>query len=262
MFEPVALANNAEMKRVFALGLLVLLVGTVVVMGFLARRKPVAPWFSAVSSGNGYDTLVRARSQMIGGVSEDPAEAAAFLNANEQMFVTLDAALKLPFEIPSRMYSLTNSLLADLGSFKAVALALRARGWEAERRAANAEAMTNYSSIIQLGQLIEHGPVIALLVGIAIEKIGLNAIEKSAARLPPAERKEIANKIAALDRERLPFSEVLLREEHYAHQVAGNPLKLLVARFFIRSSLIKAEQKEQKISADFQRAATELGSKE
>jgi hypothetical protein len=53
----------------------------------------------------------------------------------------------------------------------------------------------------------------------------------------------------------LAFSEVLVREEHYARQVAGNPLKMLVARFYIRSNLIKAEEKREKLSSDFQRVA-------
>jgi hypothetical protein len=248
------------MKRVFAVGLLVLLVASVVLVALLAARKPVAPWFSVVSKGNGYDALVQAASLMNGRMSDDKAEAAAFVKANERMFELVDSALQLPFEVPSMMYSVTNSLLNDLSSFKTIALALRTRGKEAEQRGANGEAATNYASIIQLGQRVEHGPVIALLVGIAIEKIGLDALEKVAIGLTPAQRKEVADKIEALDRERLPFAEVILREEHYAHQVAGNPLKLLVARFYVRSGLMKTEQKQQKLSSDFQRVAKELRS--
>jgi hypothetical protein len=248
------------MKRVFAVGILVLLLAGVVLVACLAAPKPVAPWFSVVSNGNGYEVLTQARGLMTGRISEDKAEAAAFVKANEQMFKLVGSALKLPFEVPSRMYSLTNSLLNDLSGFKAIALALRTRGQEAEQRGANGEAATNYTTIIQLGQQVEHGPMIALLLGIALEKIGLDALEKLAIGLTPEQRKEVAGKIESFDRERLAFSEVLRREEHYARQVAGNPLKLLLARFYIRSPLIKAEQRQQNLSSDFQRAAKDLRS--
>jgi hypothetical protein len=248
------------MKRTFAIGLVVLLVLGVLLTVFLAGRKPVAPWFSAVSSGNGYDALVQAAGQMNGQPSDETAEGSAFVKANERVFELVNAAIELPFEVPLTMYSVTNSLLTDLSSFKAIARALRARGKDAEERGANGEARTNYTSIIQLGQRIEHGPIIALLVGIAIEKIGLDALEKAAVGLTPAQRKEVADQIESFDRERLAFSEVALREEHFARQVTGNPIKLLVARFYIRPGLIKAEQKREKLSADFQHVAKELRS--
>ncbi len=247
------------MKKIFAGGL-VLLVVAMVIVGLLSRQRPVAPWFSAVSNGNAYDALVLAAGQMIGRLSDDKAEATQFVKANERMFEAISAALKLPFEVPAAMYSVTNSLMSDLSSFKPLALALRARGSEAEQRGANLEAVTNYATIIQLGQRVEHGPVIAMLVGIALEKIGLDALEKLAVGLAPKIRNEVAARIESFDRERLPFSEVALREQHYATQVAGNPLKLLVARFYIRSALVKAEQKHQVLSDDFQRAAKKLRS--
>lgn len=257
MLAALLVAKNPEMRRAFTVGILLLLV-LAAFLTVLSGRKPQAAWFSAVSSTNGYDALVLAAGQMQGRLSEDKTERAAFVKANERMFELVSGALNLPFEVPSRMYSLTNSLLADLAGFKPLALALRARGNEAEQRGAHPEAITNYTSIVQLGQRAEHGPIIALLLGIAIEKIGLDALEKAAIGLTPAQRNEVADKIESLDRERLAFSEVLLREEHYARQVAGNPLKLLVARFYIRPTLIKAKQKPENLSADFQRAAKEL----
>jgi hypothetical protein len=259
LFEGVLVPKNAGVRRVFAVTLLLLLVVAIVLVGFLAARKPAA-WFSVVADGNGYDALVQAAGQMKGRLSEDEAKGAEFVKANERMFELVSAALKLPFEVPASMYSLTNSLLSDLASFKAIGVAIRASGKEAEERGANAEAVTNYTSIIQLGQRVEHGPIIALLVGIALEKIGLDALEKVAVTLTPAQRKELADRIELFDRERLAFSEVAVREEHYARQVAGNPLKMLVARFYIRSVLIKAEQRRDNLSSDLRRVSQKLRS--
>jgi hypothetical protein len=248
------------MRKVLAGGLVVFLVVAVLLVGFLARRKPDAPWFAAISNSNGYDALVQAAGKITGPLSEDKAEVAAFVKENGPMFEKVGSALKLPFEVPARMYSLTNSLLKDLSGFKSIAQALRLRGKEAEQRGAECEAATNYTSIVELGQRVEHGPVIALLTGIAIEKIGLDALEEIAPGLTPAQRKELADRLESLDRERLAFSEVALREEYYARQVAGNPLKMIVIRFYIRSGMIKAEQKQQKLSADFQRVVKTLRS--
>lgn len=253
------MAKTAAMKRIFAIGLLVLLAG-VVVVGILAGRKPVAPWFSAVSNGNGYDVLVQAAGQMTGGLSEEKSEAAAFVKANERMFDTVSAALKLPCEVPLAMYSASNSILNDLSSFKGIALALRTRGKEAEQRGANSEAVTNYASIIQLGQRVEHGPLIALLVGVAIERIGLEAVKSVAPALTPEQRTKLAEQNESLDRERLAFSEVLRRENFYARQNTINPLKLIVARYYSRPALEKAELKQQQLSAEFQRVVKDLRS--
>jgi hypothetical protein len=182
LFDGVLVAKNAGVKKVFAVAVLLLLGIAIVLVGFLAARKPAA-WFSVVADFNGNDVLVQAAGQMQGRLSEDKAEAAEFVKANNRMFELVSAGLKLPFEVPSSMYSLTNSLLSDLAGFKAIGVALRARGKEAEERGANGEAVTNYTSIIQLGQRVEHGPLIALLVGIALEKIGLDALEKVAMEL-------------------------------------------------------------------------------
>jgi len=260
LFEGVLVANTTGMRRIFAVGLLILLVFAVVLVGFLAGRRSVAPWFSAVSNGNGYDALVQAAGQMNGRLSEDKAEAAAFVKANERMFGMVSSALKLPFEVPLTMYSPTNSLLNDLSSFKGIALALRARGREAEQRGGNGEAAASYTRIIQLGQRVEHGPLIALLVGIAIERIGLDALKIVVPGLTAAQRKDVVDQIESFDRERMAFSEVVLREKYYARQNTINPVKLIVARFLVRPALEKAEQKHQQLSSDFQRVAKELRS--
>ena len=84
----------------------------------MARRKPVAPWFSAVSNGNGYDALVQAAGLMKRRISEEKGDEAAFVKENEGMFERVDSALKLPFEVPSIKYSVASSMMADFSSFK------------------------------------------------------------------------------------------------------------------------------------------------
>jgi hypothetical protein len=247
-------------KPVYRFGVLLLLVFAVAILLALVLQgsKPSAPWFDDVATGNGYDALVQAAAQMKGRPVDGKGDAAAFVKANERMFELVESALKLPFEIPLSMYSETSSPLADLSAFKTVALALRAKGKEAEERGASGDAGTAYADTIRLGQRVEHGPLIALLVGIAIEKIGLDAVEKLAPQLGPAKRKDLARQLESLEKQRLAFSEVELRERYFARRITGNPLRLIVGRWKVRPALEKATQKQQRLSADFQRVTKEL----
>src|SRR5262245_26476709 len=245
------------MKRFLGAGVLLLLAFAIVVLVSRGRESS-APWFAAVSTGNGYDALVHAAAQMNGKPPTEQARAAAFVKSNEQMFQLLAPALKMPFEVPSAMYSATNSVLTDLSSFKSIALALRAKGKEAHQRGAVGDAAAAYLDIIQLGQRIEHGPLIALLVGIAIEKIGIDALEEVTFQLTPAQRKDVAVQIESFDKHRLAFSQVDLRERYYARQITMNPVKLLVARVQARPAIKKAVQRQQQLSSDFKRVANEL----
>jgi hypothetical protein len=249
------------MRRIFVVGLLVLLVLAGAVL-FIEGRKPVAPGFFTVSTTNGYDVLVQAAAQMNGAPPNNDAEAAGFVKANQRMFDLVHSALKAPFEVPLRMYSYsaTNSPLPDLASFKTISRALAAKGKEAEQRGASGEAAATYIEIIELGQRVEHGPLIALLVGVAIERFGLALIEKEAAALTPAQRKDFAHQIESLDRERLPFSEVTRRERFFARQATVNPIRLVVAAIQSRPAMKKAAQKPENLSADFRRVAKELAS--
>lgn len=246
------------MRRDLRIGIILLLVIAAVVSlvsVLLIRAPKSAPWFVAVSSTNGYEALVQAAGQMKGSPPGEKEDPSAFVKANEPVFKQMGSALTLPFELPLSTYSPTNPPLKELASFKTVALALRAKGKEAEKRRADAEAAAVYMEIIRLGQHVEHGTVIALLSGIAIEKIGLDAVEKVAPRLTAAQRKDLADQLDSFDKQRLPFSEVTLREHYFARRITGNPIKLLIFRYLSGPAMQKAEQKEQRISSDFQRLA-------
>jgi hypothetical protein len=250
--------EHFPMRRIVRYGLLFLLLLALVVSIlfalFASNTKP-APWFSAVASGNAYDSLAQAASEMNGKPSDQNGGATNFVQANSRMFERVESALKLPFEIPLRMYSISNSPLRDLSAFKTLAHALRLKGMDAAQRGMNADAATNYINIIRLGQHVEHGPLIALLVGIAIEKMGLDALEQLAVKLTPEQRKNLAGQIESLDKQRLPFPEIITREYYFARQVTGNPIKLLIARFMSRAAIAKAEKKQERLSSDFHRAA-------
>jgi hypothetical protein len=242
------------MKRVYRFGVLLLVGLAVAFLVVLLVKAPdaSAPWFT---HGNGYDALVQAAAHMNGRPDDD---AATFVRTNGRLFELVESALKLPSEMPLRMYSETNSPLPDLGAFKTLALALRRKGKDAQERGATGEAAAAYMNIIQLGQRVEHGPLIALLVGIAIEKVGLGDAEKLAPRLSPAEREDLGRQIESFNRERLAFSEVALRERYFTRRITRNPFKILMARWLVRGAMQKAEQKQQQLSSDFHRVAKEL----
>jgi hypothetical protein len=249
------------MGRLLRFGLLplfVVVLGIGIAFVFLHSAPKAAPWFSAVSAVNGYDALVQAAAEMNGRPPNETADPTAFVNANDHLFELVESALKLPFELPLSTYSLTNSALPELGRFKTVALALRAKGREAEIRGANAEAAAVFTEIIQMGQLVEHGPLIALLSGISIEKIGLDAIEKVASRLSAAQQQNLAEQLETLNKQRLAFAEVTLRERYFARRITGNPVKLLLAWYMGRNVIQTAHKKQERISSDIERVAKTL----
>src|SRR6185369_15790829 len=105
---------------------------------------------------------------------------------------------------------------------------------------------------------VEHGPLIAMMVGISFEKIGLDALEGVALQLKALQRKELAAKLESFDRERLPFMEVDRRERYFARQVADNPIKLLVGRIQMRPLMKRWAEKHESLSSRFKKVTEEL----
>jgi hypothetical protein len=177
------------MKRFVTLVILGVLFAALAVIGFALWAKPSVPgWFSAVSKNNGYDPLLQAASKVKGKAPDETSDVTAFVTENEAAIQEIRLALTLPFEVPLAGYSPTNDLVRDFGKFKAVGLTLRAKGRFAEDQKAFAKAAEIYVEVIQLGQRLEHGPLVALVTGVLIEHLGLEAIEKIYAQLPSVER--------------------------------------------------------------------------
>ena len=251
--------EHSGMKRLVAFTIAAVLAAVAAFVALSLFATPSVPaWFSAVSAGNGYDALLQAGEKIKGKPPEGKADVEAFVNENEGVIAEIRTGLKLPFEVPLASYSATNNLVGDYGRFKTIARTLQAGGKAAENREAFREAAGIYTEVIQLGQRAEHGPIIALLTGVVIERIGLEALEKIAPRLSQAERKQFAEQLESLNKERLPLSEIARRERFYMNRMGGNPIKLLVARIHLRKSMKTRMQREQQLSSDFTRVAENL----
>jgi hypothetical protein len=114
---------------------------------------------------------------------------------------------------------------------KALAQAIVAKGRDAEGRGQYAEAAEDYVTVVQLGVNYEHGPLIYLLVGAAIEGIGMRGLKPVISKLSNKDIEAVARRVQSINRERISMNEVLRREEYFAANNATNLVELVKARF-------------------------------
>jgi len=248
------------MKRIVTWGVLVLLLGAFAVLPFAWPKGLHAP---PIPSPNGYTGLLNAVSQLKGvPPNGGDGDEASFVKDNQLAFQAVQAALKLQCELPLANYSQTNLPLNDLGRLKTLAVALRVKAAQDEKCDAWHEASEGYLDVIRLGQKVEHGPIISMLVGVAIERIGLSGLEKLAPRLPAGEQQQVRNELSALNTRRLPYDEVAMRESYFAHRNTSNPLQILVARYQSRKAMNKAKDKHAQISREFEKVSKEIPAEE
>jgi hypothetical protein len=158
-----------------------------------------------------------------------PDSALGFTN-NPREFVTSNtAAFRLFAE------GLTNDCQAPLAqkglsgvnSFRKLALALRLKARMFEAEGQWERAAETYLQILQLGEGIEHGALIHLLVGMTIEKIGLAGLKPVLSRLDLQERKVICGRLEVMNRNRIRFQEVQDRDRYFQGINEPNSLKRL-----------------------------------
>jgi hypothetical protein len=229
------------------------LVVTVVILaigalGFLiwtANRGITSPMFRHPEA-NAYEALIFAQNQL-GSISPDPtsAEIAESVTNNAKALKLMRAALEKPFEAPEAVYDprASNAMLNNVGRFKALALAAKREGMVAEQNGDYAGAARSYMDIIRLGQSIQAGPLIFMLVGVSIERIGVEALTQLEPKLTGDTRSQTAATLKQLNETRLPFEEVEMRERYFRRRASPTPIHYLVFTRHVRAAMESGKQK-------------------
>ncbi len=181
----------------------------------------------SLPSPNGYEYFVKA-AQM---VSKEAADPGQLNEAGLRALVSQNAeALKVArqgFEYESRVAdNNTPDLMNTLASFKRLGWAFSAEGKLAEMEKRSGEAIRSYLDTVRLGQEFSRGgTIIFRLVGIAVENIGLQALQALAQKVDSGNCKATAVELELLDAKDPPLQETLEQESVYADKVRASQPK-------------------------------------
>ena len=243
-------------KRAAVLGMVAL--GLVLVIGgaLWAHRRSAQPPFLRAEGAKGYAELVRAVSLVAVLPSQaemDKMNLALFVKTNEPALDAVRSALKYRVEAPPETYDFRTVGIAlnNYGSVKALGHMLRLEGRHFEEQQEIGKAAASYLEIVELGQNVEHGPLICLLIGIALESLGLQNLERIEPNLDGKMRLEIAAQLERLNGRRLPMHEVIQRERYVTLKNSPSPFHYF---FFVQKSRPAVENAERKHQAIVQQA--------
>ena len=224
-----------------------------------SRTKSATPPFIGTNR-IGYYNLVRAVN-LVQDLNHDPATnyVATYLQTNAAALKLLREALIQPCEAPPETYQAGMVNVSDMGSFKNLALVLRVEGKQAELQNRPADAARSYLDMIRLGQKVEYGPLVSLMIGLSIEKSGLESLEKLEPQLAGPTRAEIANTLKQLNTQRIPYTEIEERERYIRRKLSPTPLHYMIASRAVRAAMNKGQEKYEAMKEETERLATELG---
>jgi hypothetical protein len=194
-----------------------------------------------------YESLLRA-SARLGDNSPNPNtnRLASYVESNAEALKTLRAALTQRFEAPAAAYD-QRTLDRVLSEFpvKALALTLRTEGRAAELNGKIVDAARSYVDIIHLGTKVASGPVIFSMIGLGIERLGIEALQELEPRLPSPARNEIAAKLRTINDDRINFTVVEERERHFRQQNSPSPLHFMFFSRQLRQGVESARHKHE-----------------
>ena len=217
-------------------------------LGFLiwsANRGITSPMFRHPEA-NAYEALIFAQKQLSDSRPDpiSPDLAQSVTNNAEALRLTR-AALEKPFEAPESAYDTKriDGLLGGIGGFKSLALAIKCEGVLAETEGDYASAARSYVDIIRLGQSIQAGPLIFMLIGVSIERIGVEALTELEPNLTGDTRSQTAATLRQFNETRLPFEEVEWRERYLRRRASPTPIHYLIFSRHVSAAMEKAKQK-------------------
>jgi hypothetical protein len=250
------------MRRKTQLTITVLILA-IAALGFLiwsANRGITAPMFRHPEA-NAYEALIFAQKQL-GTISADPtpAEVAQSVTNNAAALKLMRAALEKPFEASEAVYDPqpNNTMLNDVGGFKALALAAKREGSLAEQDGDSASAARSYVDIVRLGQKIQAGPLIFMLVGVSIERIGVEALTELEPNLTGDTRSQTAATLKQLNETRLSFEEVEMRERYFRRRASITPIHYLIFTRHVRAAMDKGNDKHMQAYQSLDALASKL----
>ena len=249
----------ARMRRKSLLLLLGLALFIACALFLWSRTKSATPAFIG-SNRIGYYNLVRAVN-LLQDLNHDPATnyIATYLQTNAAALMLLREALTEPCEAPPETYQAGMVNVTDIGAFKNLALVLKVEGRQAELQHRPADAARSYLDTIRLGQKIESGPLVSLMIGLSIEKSGLESLEKLELHLTGPSRAEVATALKQINTHRISFSAIEERERYIRRKLSPTPLHYMIASRAVRSAMNKGQEKYEATKIATEHLATKLG---
>lgn len=179
---------------------------------------------------NGYDVFLDA-AQLLKG--ELPAELHStntqlrvHVENNREALEKLREGLLLESRVvinfQTNVAAYTQAHMPELTSLKSLARTLVAEGLVASSENRFSDAMTSFLDCIRFGQKCSYGgPIIDRMVGIAIEKIGINHARSIVPNLNAEESRDFVKRFEEVVNIGAPFSDTIANEKLYARRFFG-----------------------------------------
>ncbi len=216
----------------------------------------VAPDPPPIPNPNGYDDLLEAGREIVQSgtvgskldfATADEPTLAAVVQANRDAVARGRAGLAKPFQVPVvyQMDYVTQVLMRDVGSIRAgVGRALNAEGLLAAAQGRVGDAVGSNLDLVHLGGVMcQKVPMIAYLMGIAVESTGMRNLRDLRGKLSAEECGQVIARLQESDRDHERAHEVAMREKQF---MAANMRKMGVfATIAMRTSGMYARDTAQ-----------------
>jgi hypothetical protein len=228
-------ADRPRTRRTCAAALAALSLAVLVPLGAvyvaLLRTHPIVPFEGR--QPNGYPALVEAAKaflaaeRSVGDISElKPPQLGKFLAENQAPFEDARRALDRDCWTPLT-YREADILDAPLLEMRALARAFEAEARWAANEGRLDDAVESHWNTLRVARANERGGLILhVLVGWAIERMGLSGLAADADRLEPEERRDLINRIRQFEATDPPLGETVARELAWFDDVYGWEVKL------------------------------------
>jgi hypothetical protein len=220
--------------------------------GFLIlMEEPPAP-LAPLPNPNGYDDLVKAGKMLANDTGDfnetNAAQVRKIVATNAAALAIARAALSNQCRVPVQFTAAFNSNHgSDLAPIKFLARAFIAEGRLAEMENRPADAAKSYLDTIHLANEAARGGLfIDALVGIAIEQIGREHMQKLVPHLDAGDCRETAASLAALDSQAQSWDELMQQESAWSHRTFfgwRNELARLEERMTLKAAFAGSRQK-------------------
>ena len=220
------IVNRNLAKRLVGTALL----AAVILVGFVVweiARTPSPPAFPPTPSPNGYDDFLKA-SRLIAHLSleltnSNPELLRPLVQENQAALALIRAGINRECRVPlqfTRDYLSTH--MDEFGGFKAAARLLGAEGAVAEADGRLKDAVQAYLDAVRFGQASSRGGlVIDVMVGAAIQAVGVKKLHGLRERFSSAELRNAARILNAIDHDGEPADLLIQRERAYFRKVQG-----------------------------------------
>jgi hypothetical protein len=208
----------AASRRSFVIFAMVAGVSAVILA--LLTRKPVPSRASFLPppNPNGYELLLEAASRVRGPKPSQVTNVPVYLQLNSEALQLMREALKRRAELPAKFYTGANSPMADLQAIRGLVETAKLQAIQYQQDAQWDSAGDVYLDIVRLSHRVQRGTMVCVLIGIAIEKQGLDGLNELSSHLTAQKKQALARELAQLGKSAVTLNDVRERELYFVQQ--------------------------------------------